>query len=287
VSDENTGGSRLLLKEEEPEVKTVRIPLPPQLKAEEEQQREAERAAEAVAQVALLQHARRGVELPAPLVSAPPIVQAATEVKLKKKASPTKCPSCGQVIPSQSAGFSFCTHCGADLPKAALSLEAEPVKDTRPPVRIAPPGEELGTNGVRDTRATVRKIVQVHNSVGQATSGVGQVTSGVGQMQAQQVASVTGTSSAQVEIEFRREVNPTVHAILSFLFPGVGQLLNGQVGKGILLILAAFVAVTLLRLDPFGMVLLIARAVIGLDAYRIGEKRRSGQKVGEGDWDIA
>jgi hypothetical protein len=35
------------------------------------------------------------------------------------------------------------------------------------------------------------------------------------------------------------------------------------------------------------MVMLIARALIGLDAYRIGEKRRSGHKVGEGDWDIA
>lgn len=263
------------VKEAEPEVKAVRIPLPPQLKADEEQQREAERAAEAVAQAALLQHARRGAELPAPLVSAPPITQT-VEPKPKKKAAPQKCPSCGETITAQNASFSFCTHCGADLPKASLSLETEPIKDSRPPIRVALPAEEQQSNGVRDTRATVRKIVQVHN--------------GVGQLQAQQVAAGTTastTSSAQVEIEFRREVNPTVHAILSFLFPGIGQLLNGQVGKGILLILAAFVAVTLLRLEAFGMVMLIARALIGLDAYRIGEKRRNGQKVGEGDWDIA
>jgi hypothetical protein len=84
-----------------------------------------------------------------------------------------------------------------------------------------------------------------------------------------------------------REVNSTVHAILSFLFPGVGQLLNGQVGKGMLLILAAFVAVSLMRLPAFGLELLIVRVLIALDAYRIGEKRRNGQKVGEGDWDIA
>ncbi|MBB6052327.1 zinc ribbon domain-containing protein [Armatimonas rosea] len=273
--DENTGSSRLILTEEEPETKVVRIPLPPQLKADEEQQREAERAADAVAQAALLQHARRGAQLPPPAVSAPPVVKT-VEAKPKQAAAPEKCPSCGQTISAQDAGFSFCTHCGADLPKASLSLESAPRVELRPPVRMQTPQEEVLPNGVRDTRATVRKIVQVHN--------------GVGQLQAQQVASGTTsstTSSAQVEIEFRREVNPTVHAILSFLFPGVGQLLNGQVGKGILLILAAFVAVTLLRLEPFGILMLILRAGIGMDAYKIGEKRRNGQKVGEGDWEIA
>lgn len=285
MAEENTGGSRLILQEEEPETKTVRIPLPPQLKADQEQQREAERAAEAVAQAALLQHARRGAERTVPLVTAPPLATApvtttTVEAKPKKKAPAAKCPSCGQSIAAQSAGFSFCTHCGADLPKAALSLETEPTRETIPPVRVASPVEEVlgattAANGVRDTRATVRKIVQVHNAVGQ--------------VQAQQTATgaTTTASTAQVEIEFRREVNPTVHAILSFLFPGVGQLLNGQVGKGILLILAAFVAVTLLRLDAFGMVMLIGRALVGLDAYRIGERRRNGHKVGEGDWDIA
>ena len=120
-------------------------------------------------------------------------------------------------------------------------------------------------------RATVRKIAQVH--------------AGAGVAQAQQT--LGSTSSIQLEASVRRETNSTLHAILSFLFPGVGQLLNGQVGKGMMLILAAFVAVSLMRLPAFGLELLIARVLIALDAYRIGEKRRNGQKVGEGDWDIA
>jgi hypothetical protein len=277
VPDENTGGSRLQLQTEEPEVKTVRIPLPPQLKADEQQQREAEYAAEAVGQAALLQQARRGAARPAPTLVAEALVSPPLpKPKSLKKAAPQSCPSCKTPIAPESAAFSFCVHCGADLPKAGLSLETE----NKPPVRFPqtataattiPETETNLANGVRDTRATVRKIAQVH--------------AGAGQVQAQQV--LTSTSNGQVEIEFRREVNPTVHAILSFLFPGVGQLLNGQVGKGMLLILAAFVAVSLMRLPAFGLELLIARVLIALDAYRIGEKRRNGQKIGEGDWDIA
>lgn len=276
MADENTGGSRLKLQTEEPEVKTVRIPLPPQLKADEEQQREAERAAEAVGQAALLQQARKGTARPAPATPPKTIAETiAPTPKPKKKAAPQSCPSCGSAIAPENIGFSFCTHCGADLPKAGLSLETEPTEskaDNKPPVRYpqtAQATEERSQNGVRDPRATVRKIAQVHAGTVQA-----QLQQGV-------------TSTAQVEIELRREVNPTVHAILSFLFPGVGQLLNGQVGKGMMLILAAFVAVSLMHLPAFGLELLIARVLIGLDAYRIGEKRRNGQKVGEGDWDVA
>ena len=137
MADENTGGSRLKLQTEEPEVKTVRIPLPPQLKADEEQQREAERAAEAVGQAALLQQARKGTARPA----TPPKTIAETIAptpKPKKKAAPQSCPSCGSAIAPENIGFSFCTHCGADLPKAGLSLEMEPTEskaDNKPPVR--------------------------------------------------------------------------------------------------------------------------------------------------------
>ena len=276
MADENTGSSRLILQEEEPAVKTVRIPLPPQLKADEQQQREAEHAAEAVGQAALLQQARKGATRPA--VVAPPRTIAETIAptpKPKIQAAPQNCPTCGSVIAPESAGFSFCTHCGADLPKAGLSLQSDPVAENKPPVRFtqSTAAEEWSqsgntVNGVRDPRATVRKIAQVH--------------AGVGQAQLQQTLSTM--TSVQGET---REVNSTVHAILSFLFPGVGQLLNGQVGKGMLLILAAFVAVTLMHLPAFGLELQIARVLIALDAYRIGEKRRNGHKVGEGDWDIA
>ena len=161
MADENTGSSRLILQEEEPAVKTVRIPLPPQLKADEQQQREAEHAAEAVGQAALLQQARKGATRPAPAPPAKTIAETiAPTPKPKVAPAPQNCPSCGSVIAPESAGFSFCTHCGADLPKVGLSLESDPMAENKPPVRFTQSTvtEEWSqsVNGVRDPRATVR-----------------------------------------------------------------------------------------------------------------------------------
>ena len=91
MADETTGGSRLKLQTEEPEVKTVRIPLPPQLKADEEQQRDAERAAEAVGQAALLEQARKGAARPAPVAPVKTIAETiAPTPKPKKKMGPAE-----------------------------------------------------------------------------------------------------------------------------------------------------------------------------------------------------
>lgn len=265
MADDTTGGTGLRFLPAEPELKTTRVPLPPQLKAEEQEKRETESVAEAISQAVLLEQARKAVARP-PVMPRTEVV--AEPVVAKKAAAPESCPACGTPISPEQAPFSFCTHCGADLPKAGLSLETKP---SAPPIRRVAPalGEEVLANGVRDPRATVRKIAQVH----------------AGTAQAQAVRQTQQTAS--VELEFRREVNPTLNAILSFFFPGVGQMLNGQVGKGILLILAAFVATTLLRFPFWGMELLIARAIVAIDAYKIGEKRRMGQQVGDGDWDVA
>lgn len=249
MADETPGGTGLRFLPAEPEVKTTRVPLPPQLKVEEEQKRVPEKAP--------------AVTVTPPVAEAPKVV--------KKAAAPEKCPACHTPIPAERAQFSFCTHCGADLPKAGLTLETKP--GGVPPVRKPPVvvTEEVLAHGVRDPRATVRKIAQVH--------------AGTAQAQAQTV--VKQGSSTQIEFEFRREINPTANAILSFIFPGLGQMLNGQVGKGVLLILAAFVATTLIGMNFWGIEILIARVLVAIDAYRIGEKRRNGQKVGDGDWDIA
>lgn len=247
MADESTGGTGLRFLPAEPEVKTTRVPLPPQLKADEDQKRTTEKVVVATV--------------------APPVVE---PVKVKKAAAPEKCPACHTPIPAERAQFSFCTHCGADLPKAGLTLETKP---GIPPVRkpLATHNDDVLAHGVRDPRATVRKIAQVH----------------AGTAQAQTVLKTQQNSSTQIEFEFRREINPTANAILSFIFPGLGQMLNGQVGKGVLLILAAFVATTLIGMHFWGIELLIARVIVAIDAYRIGEKRRNGQKVGDGDWDIA
>lgn len=39
------------------------------------------------------------------------------------------------------------------------------------------------------------------------------------------------------------EKNPVLAAVLSFFFPGVGQIYNGDVGKGVVLLVADFVLV--------------------------------------------
>lgn len=250
---------------------TVRIPLPPQLKLDEDRRREAERATEAVAisrpSVATAPNPPRTVDVVSDAVAKPaPIVA---------------CPSCTKTITPENARFSFCVHCGADLPRPE-SARPEPRTEypTVPPVQRTPfptlgSAQEPFPNGVRDPRNTMRKIAQVHGGA-----------SGGGQAQ-MQLPLPQQTMAATTEGETKREVNSTVNAICSFFLPGVGQMLNGQVGKGMLLLVGLFIAVSILGWQYFGLPLLIAQTLSAIDAYRIGERRRSGEKVNDGEWDVA
>ena len=68
------------------------------------------------------------------------------------------------------------------------------------------------------------------------------------------------------------EKNPVVAFLLSFLIPGLGQIYNGQVAKGlVLLVLAIF-------LCPIVWVVSI------VDAVMIARKLQQGQAVGEWEW---
>jgi hypothetical protein len=69
--------------------------------------------------------------------------------------------------------------------------------------------------------------------------------------------------------------NSVLAAILSFFFPGVGQIISGQVGKGILMLVVFFV------LCGLGGLLNVVAAI---DAYLIAEKKNAGKPVGE--WDF-
>jgi TM2 domain-containing membrane protein YozV len=82
-------------------------------------------------------------------------------------------------------------------------------------------------------------------------------------------------------------VEPGVAAMLSFFVPGVGQIMNGQVEKGILLLLGLYVAAFLFGLPAFGLLMLLARIVISIDSYRIAQRKRKGQFVRSGEWDIS
>ena len=140
-------------------------------------------------------------------------------------------------------------------------------------------------HGVRDTRAAMRRIAEAYRQ--QESAGAGNVHSSTGNVHSSagnvRAATVAATAQAQAE---RREVNPTVHAILSFVFPGVGQMLNGQSGKGIFLI-AAGIALSVLSPPFFPVVSIVARVLVAVDAYRIGERRRKGEKIEPGEWDFS
>ena len=91
----------------------------------------------------------------------------------------------------------------------------------------------------------------------------------------------------QVEIHVHQStVSPTAAAFMSFLMPGVGQLMNGQGAKGVLLLLAMFVGVIIFGMGPTGLMVMIGRILAAIDAYRIAERRRSGKFVRDGEWDL-
>lgn len=67
--------------------------------------------------------------------------------------------------------------------------------------------------------------------------------------------------------------NSVIYAVASFFFPGLGQLLAGQVLKG-----AVIFGVGIVTCAGFGLLPFVAAA----DAFLIGERKRRGEPVG--DW---
>jgi len=66
--------------------------------------------------------------------------------------------------------------------------------------------------------------------------------------------------------------NPGLAAVLSFFISGLGQIYNGQIGKGIALIIAEGIA-ALLCMVMVGFVLLPAVWIYGIyDAYKTAER---------------
>jgi TM2 domain-containing membrane protein YozV/ribosomal protein L40E len=80
--------------------------------------------------------------------------------------------------------------------------------------------------------------------------------------------------------------NPTAAAFLSFMMPGVGQFMNGQAPKGVLLLLGMFVVSFVFHFSTLGLPMIIVRLLAALDAYRIAERRRAGKFVRESEWDF-
>ncbi|MBB5173882.1 hypothetical protein [Texcoconibacillus texcoconensis] len=73
--------------------------------------------------------------------------------------------------------------------------------------------------------------------------------------------------------------NAGLAAVLSFFFSGLGQIYNGEIGKGIAFILAQFIN-ALLMLIIIGFITYPITWIFGMiDAYKSAERINSGQST--------
>ena len=73
------------------------------------------------------------------------------------------------------------------------------------------------------------------------------------------------------------EKNPGLAAVLSFLIVGLGQIYNGQIGKGIVLIICYVISILLVFI-VIGIPLLVILWIYGIyDAYNTAKKINAGE----------
>ena len=84
-----------------------------------------------------------------------------------------------------------------------------------------------------------------------------------------------GTISANGPVD--TSVNPILMGLVSFLIVGLGQIIMGQVGKGI----AIFVGSIVLGFFTFGISAFITTPLAVVDAVLIAKKKQQGKRVGE------
>ncbi|MCK4319768.1 hypothetical protein KAW38_04315 [Candidatus Micrarchaeota archaeon] len=89
----------------------------------------------------------------------------------------------------------------------------------------------------------------------------------------------------------KEEKSPILAAILSFLITGVGQIYNGQITKGIILLLAhlgMWVVVFVLSYFLIGCCMVPIPILIWVysiyDAYKTAERINAGEKVKDMEW---
>ena len=76
-------------------------------------------------------------------------------------------------------------------------------------------------------------------------------------------------------------VSGGVAALLSlFCLAGLGQMVLGQVGKGLTILLGSIV----LAAVTGGMSALVTQILVAVDAYQIGRKLQQGRPVGKWEW---
>ena len=169
----------------------------------------------------------------------------------------TNCRKCGTALGQAGHTFSFCLNCGADTrpePLASPLVSSQAVKNNTSAASGATVFAPAGTG------ASSKRTVSTR-----------QVTPTV------QITTITEVSGA------RTSASPGIAAFLSFVMPGIGQFLNGQPYKGVLLLLLLFAMTVVFKVG--GLILLAARIIAALDAYRIAERRQAGE-VNEDNWNL-
>ena len=71
--------------------------------------------------------------------------------------------------------------------------------------------------------------------------------------------------------------NPAIMGLLSFLITGLGQMVMGQVAKGIVMLIGSII----LAFFTFGLSSIITIAISIIDAVLIAKKKQQGRQVGE------
>ncbi|MDX1934375.1 MAG: zinc ribbon domain-containing protein [Capsulimonadales bacterium] len=156
------------------------------------------------------------------------------------------CHKCHAPLGQAGHTFSFCLHCGADVQPRGRTTAAVPTKPTAT---------------VFEEQTRVRPVVR-HSTRTTETVGV--------------TARATETQ--------RTDLNPVIPAVLSAVCPGIGQFINGQPTKGVLLLLALFIAMAVFNVPA--IFLIIGRGLAAADAYTIARRRRDGWPVREDEWDF-
>lgn len=235
------------------------IPPPPQVRQawekREVERREAEqRKIEAKAEVQRLKAEREAAyrAVITPRVSTAGTASASTTA--------VRCTRCGAGANEAGWGvpFSFCANCGADLAAGTASEEG------------AQPSQTAVSSGPATKAKSYREQMVVRRSRQSGTAQTGG-------------RRVAGNASVRAR---QQHSSRHVPAILSFFIPGGGQIMNGQVGKGVLLLLATAFALSMLHLSAWGLAMVVGRVLVAVDAYRIAEKRREGRTVREWEWDL-
>ena len=96
-------------------------------------------------------------------------------------------------------------------------------------------------------------------------------------------------SGANVITPDELKVEPTIACILSIFVTGLGQMLNGQLEKGLILLIGGYIFVFAISLLTCGIGAISAPILIvfsALDAYKCAQRLQSGQSIGKYEWHI-